>query len=254
MSDVIKDKIAIIRERFKDFSNYIELTSFRSFLLFTLTSKTPSNLLAQLGMGGNRDVITIPYDPFLKIYYQKVNLLSAGALIIYVKSAPISDDFSINKDDPVIKQNLDKNEESLAFQAKEKFLLPKISDCSSYDLMEEEDKAISINIDDLYHSAESFIATSEPNVIFVLDAEDEKEPDVLFSFNMMPQFPMKNNQKSLKIDVFLDTEHKTKDMTYLKREEDFSLKYLKGIKEVSHADLYKSSFSLIIHIKSMKKP
>ena len=54
--------------------------------------------------------------------------------------------------------------------------------------------------------------------------------------------------------MFLDYEHKTQDMTYLKREEDFKLVYMKDIKEISHADLYKSAFSFILHIKSLDKP
>jgi len=253
MSEQLKDKIALIKNRFKDFSNYLELDSFRSFLLFTLTSKSPSNLLAQLGMGGNKDIIILPYDPVLKIYYQKINLLSAGSLIIYVKSEPISEEFTIKKDDPIIKQYLNANELSLAFHGKEKFLLPRISDCSIHDLTEEED-IITLNIDDLYHSLKSFIATTEPNVLFVLNGNDGREPDVLFSFNLMPQMPMKWDRKELMIDVFLDEEHKTKDMTYLRKEEDFSLVYMKDIKEVSHADLYTSTFSLLLHVRSLKKP
>jgi hypothetical protein len=71
---------------------------------------------------------------------------------------------------------------------------------------------------------------------------------------MMPQMPSRLDQKVLKIDVFCDEEHKLRDKTYVKREEDYSIKYLKDIKEVSHAELYKSAFSLIIHIKSFSKP
>ena len=40
----------------------------------------------------------------------------------------------------------------------------------------------------------------------------------------------------------------------IKKEEDYNLVYMQDIKEVSHADLYKSSFSLVIHIKSFTKP
>lgn len=70
----------------------------------------------------------------------------------------------------------------------------------------------------------------------------------------MPEMPGKLNQKVLKVDVYLDDDHKTKDITYLKREEDYGLKDMQGIKEVSHSDLYKSSFSLILHVKSFEKP
>ncbi|MHA1689115.1 MAG: hypothetical protein ACTSUN_07240 [Promethearchaeota archaeon] len=253
MSSKIEEKIKYIKGRFQDFSNYIELPSFRSFLLFTLTSKVPSNILAQLGLGGNRELIILPHDPLLKIYYQKINLYSIGPLIIYVRADPISEEFVLKRDNPIIKEYLNPNEEALAFHGKEKFILPKISDGRLHDFLDKKEK-ITLNIDDLFHSAESFIASSEPNILFVLDGKDENEPDILFSFNMMPQMPLKLDQKILMIDVYVDNEHKTRDMTYLKREEDFTLTYLKGIKEVSHADLYKSSFSLILHVKSLSKP
>ncbi|GAH84122.1 unnamed protein product, partial [marine sediment metagenome] len=48
--------------------------------------------------------------------------------------------------------------------------------------------------------------------------------------------------------------HKTKEVNYLKREADYSLTYLNEIKEMSNAELYKASFSLILHIKSVNKP
>jgi hypothetical protein len=48
--------------------------------------------------------------------------------------------------------------------------------------------------------------------------------------------------------------HRTRSKTYIKREEDYTIKYMDNIKEVSHAELYKSAFSLILHVKSFSKP
>ncbi len=252
MSDELKQKVDGVQEYFENFSNYIELHDFRSFLLFTLTSQVPNNILAQIGLGGSKDVINIPYNPIFKIYYQKINLMAAGSIIIYVKTDPISDEFTLAKDDPIIKNFLNPNEMSLAFRGKEKFILPKISDCSTFDL--DKNSNLSIKVDDLFHSLESFLAVSEPNLLFVIENQDKPEHDLLFTFNLMPEMPSRLDQKVLKIDVFYDKDHKTKDKTYLKRQEDYSLSYLKDIKEISHADLYKSAFSLILHIKSFKKP
>ncbi|MFX1379093.1 MAG: hypothetical protein ACFFA4_08345 [Promethearchaeota archaeon] len=252
MSNELIEKVNEVKKNFAQFSNYIELRDFRSFLLFTLTSQVPTNLLAQLGFGGNKEIINLPYNPIFNIYYQKINLISAGSLIIYVKNKIISDKFILDKDDPIIKNFLNPNEMSLAFRGKEKFLLPKISDCSTFDI--DGNSKLSIEVDDIFHSLESFLAVAEPNILFIVDAINESEPDLAFTFNMMPQMPTRLDQKELKIDVFFDKEHKTKGKTYLKREEDYSIKYLNDIKEVGHAELYKSVFSLILHVKSFSKP
>ncbi|MEE9379381.1 MAG: hypothetical protein V3V33_15255 [Candidatus Lokiarchaeia archaeon] len=251
MSDELKEQINEVRKLFENFSNFIELDNFRSFLLFTLTSQVPTNILAQMGLGGNKEVINLPYNPVFNIYYQKINLISVGSLIIYTKNDPITSKFTLDKDDPIIKNYLNANEMSLAFRGKEKFLLPKISDCTAFEV--DENSKLTIKIDDIFHSLESFLAVVEPNLLFVVDATSESEPDLVFTFNMMPQIPSRMDQKVLKIDVFFDNDHKTKDKVYLKREEDFTLKYLKDIKEVSHSDLYKSAFSLILHVKSFLK-
>ena len=253
MSNNLKNLIIKVQEYFKDFTCYIELSDFRSFLLFTLTSQTPSNILAQMGFGGAKDVISLPYNPIFNIYYQKINLIASGSLIVYIKSDPVKDEFIIGKDDPIFKNFLNANEISLAFRGKEKFIFPLVSDCSSFEINSNPTK-LTVKIDDYFHSLESFLAILEPNVLFVMDGKVESEPDLLFTFNLMPQIPNELNQNVLKIDAFLDNDHKTKDITYLKREEEYTITYLKNIKEISHAELYKSSFSLVIHIKSINKP
>lgn len=251
MTEELKSNILKIKSYFTDFTNFIELKDFRSFLLFTLTSQIPTNIIAQMGLGGSRDVINIPYNPVFKIYYQKINLITVGSLIVYIKSDPIKDDLVVEKDDPIFKKYLNTNELSLAFRGKEKFLFPQISDCSAFE-MDGDSKKLNVEVDDFLYSLESFIAILEPNILFVIDKEGN-EPDLLFTFNIMPQIPGKQKRNILKIDVLLDNEHKSKDITYIKREENYQLTYLKDIKEISHADLYKSAFSLVLHIKSFDK-
>ncbi|TFG14413.1 MAG: hypothetical protein EU531_09100 [Promethearchaeota archaeon] len=249
MSETINKKIEFVNKHFKDFSHFIELESFRAFLLLTLNSQSPTNLMAQLGLGGNREIINLPYDPVRSIYYQKINLLSSSSIIIYVKTKEITDKFLLDKDNDIFKKYLNINESSLAFRGKEKFLFPKVTDCSTID-----DSKLNIKIDDYFHSIEAFIGFTQPNILFVVDSENPSEPDLVFTFNMAPKIPRSSEENALKLDVFLDEEHKLKDITYIQREENYSIKYMKDIKEVSHADLYKSAFSLILHIKSFQNP
>ena len=249
MSEALNNKIKIVDEFFSGFTNFIELENFRAFLLLTLTSQGPMNIMAQLGLGGDKSIINLPYNPDFKIYYQKINLMTSGSLVLYTKSDPITEEFVLEKDDEVFKKFLSLNEIELAFRGKEKFIFPKVSDCSAL-----EDSNLNIKIDDLFHNLESFISYAQPNILLVFDAPEPSKPDLLFTFNMTPQFPKKLDENVLQIDAYLDYEKKTKDINYLKREEDYKLTYLKDVKEISNAELYKSSFSLILHIKSINKP
>ncbi|TFF84040.1 MAG: hypothetical protein EU552_01850 [Promethearchaeota archaeon] len=249
MSENINKKITYVNKHFKDFSHFIELENFRAFLLLTLNSQSPTNIMAQLGLGGNREIINLPYDPIRNIYFQKINLISSSPTILYVKTKEITEKFLLDKDHEIFKKYLNVNESSLAFRGKEKFIFPKVTDCSTI-----EDSKLNVKIDDYFHSIESFIGFTQPNILFVVDAEDPSEPDLVFTFNMAPKIPRSSEENALKLDVFLDDLHNLKDITYIQREEDYSIKYMKGIKEVSHADLYKSAFSLVLHIKSFENP
>jgi len=249
MSEIINKKIDYVNKHFKDFSHFIELENFRAFLLLTLNSQSPTNIMAQLGLGGNQEIINLPYDPIRNIYFQKINLISSSPTILYVKTKEITEKFLLDKDHEIFKKYLNVNESSLAFRGKEKFIFPKVTDCSTI-----EDSKLNIKIDDYFHSIESFIGFTQPNILFVVDAKDPSEPDLVFTFNMAPKIPRSSEENVLKLDVFLDDQHNLKDITYIQREEDYSIKYMKGIKEVSHADLYKSAFSLVLHIKSFENP
>jgi len=249
MSEALNNKINIVDDFFNGFTNFIELENFKSFLLLTLTSQGPMNIMAQLGLGGDKSVINLPYNPDFNIYYQKINLLSSSSLMLYTKSDPITNEFVLKKNDEIFKKFLSSSEIDSAFRGKEKFIFPKITDCSIL-----EDSKLNIKIDDLFHNLESFISYAQPNILFVFDAAESSKPDLLFTFNMTPQFPKKLDENILQVDAHLDYEHKIKDINYLKREADYSLTYLKEIKEMSNAELYKSSFSLILHIKSINKP
>ena len=249
MTEKLQAKLDIVSNYFKDFTNYIELDSFRSFLLMTLTSQTSSNILAQFGLGGDKEIINLPYDPELKIYYQKINLMSPGSLIIYYKGEAVTKDFLLNKDDEKIKKFLSANEISLAFRGKEKFLFPQISDCSNL-----KGNKFIVEIDDLFHSFQSFISYTQPHIVFTVESKQESNPDLIFTFNMMPQLPRNLDENVLRLDVYLDSEHKARNINYIRREENYKIDFLKDIKDISHTELYNSSFALVLHIKSLNKP
>ena len=178
MSKELEDQISKVKEYFSDFTCFFELEDFRSLLLFTLTSQATANVLAQLGMGGNKEIINLPYDPIFKMYYQKINLIASGALIVYVKSDPINEEFILEKDNPIFKTFLNANEMSLAFRGKEKFIFPKVTDCSS---VAKESSDLSVKVDDYFHTLESFLAILEPNILFIMNSKDASKPDLILS-------------------------------------------------------------------------
>ncbi|MFX1238091.1 MAG: hypothetical protein ACFFAS_00965 [Promethearchaeota archaeon] len=249
MSTEFQKKIVTIQERFINFSKFIELEDLRAYLLFTANSQVSSHILAQIGMGNHKDMAIFPYDPISKVHYQKINLITAGSLILYVKSKPLTEDFLINKDEQIFKDNLNSNELNLAFRGSEKIIVPEMSDCSSFD----ESTKINVKIDDLFHSIQSFFAVVEPNIIFILEGK-LGEPDLLFTFNMMPEMSAIKTKNILKIDVCLDSEHLTKGKSYIKREEDYTIKFMENIKQISHTELFKSAFALLLKVKSFNIP
>jgi len=153
MSETLADKLKIVNEYFKDFTHFIELEDFRSFLLLTLSSQVPMSIMSQLGLGGNKEIINLPYDPSLKIYFQKANLMTSGSLIIYTRSEAVTNEFFIEKDNKIIKKALTSNEFDNALSGIKKFVFPNISDCST-----SKDDNLIVKVDDLFHNMESFIS------------------------------------------------------------------------------------------------
>ncbi|MHA1756290.1 MAG: hypothetical protein ACTSVV_05940 [Promethearchaeota archaeon] len=248
MSEELNEKIQYVLKRLKNFTNFIELQDFRSFMLFTLNGTVPANILAQFGLGGGREIIHLPYNPKAKVYFQKVSLMKSSNLIVYVKSEKVIDKLIIEKDDEFLKKYLNQNEISLAFRGNEKILFPEFCDCTT--LNSNDNSKLKIKIDDVFFSLESFVGYTEPNILFVLESNNDSEPDIVFAFNIAPEIPTLLETNNVKIDLFLDDEHRTRGMTYIKREEDFSITFLKEIKEISHAEIFKSKFALILPIKS----
>ena len=86
MSEALNNRMNIVNEFFKGFTNYLELEDFRAFLMLTLTSQSPMNIMAQLGLGGDKSIINLPYNPDFNIYFQKINLISSSSIVLYTQT------------------------------------------------------------------------------------------------------------------------------------------------------------------------
>ena len=82
MSEELKQRISLVHNIFENFSNFIELSDFRSYLLFTLTSQVPTNILAQIGLGGNKEVINLPY---ISTFFRFFNIIEFSEFFFLLK-------------------------------------------------------------------------------------------------------------------------------------------------------------------------
>jgi len=104
-----EEKFEFAKEKFKSFSNYIEISNFREFLLLILNIEGDGAeaIMRQLGMG-SKNKATLPYDPFKKIYYTKVisGLSMKNQLKIYIKSKKINESLQNKLDSKIFTDNL----------------------------------------------------------------------------------------------------------------------------------------------------
>jgi len=252
MSEKLNEKIEYVKNAFKDFKNYIELEDFKSFLLFTLNAPTTIFITPSLNFGKNPNV-ALRYDPVKKIYFTKIqtNLFADSEIIVYYATEPLTDKLILKKDDKFFDDFLTINEKEIAFSGREKFLFIKKS--RGIEVYKEQGNNIEFKIEGYFDDMESFINSIVVPFIFLLQGSSDNEPDVLSSFNIKPSLNL-SNKSIYYIDCFLDKEHKTRSINYIKQDENLKITLMKDFKEISHSELFKSTFDLLLKIKSFNIP
>ena len=251
MSVNLEKKIEYIRNAFKNFKNYIELEDFKNYLFFTLNAPTAIIITPTLNFGKSPNV-TLGYDQFRKIYFTKLqtNLFVSSDIIIYYASEPLTDKLILKKDDKFFDDYLTANEKEIAFAGREKFLFIKKSIGIEND---KEKSKIEFKIINYFNEMESFISSTSLPFIFLLEGSTNDDPDLLFTFNLRPSLNL-SNKTIYYIDCFLDKEQKLRSINYIKQDENLELTFMQDFKDIGHSELFKSTFDLLLKIKSFNIP
>ena len=246
-----EEKFEFAKEKFKSFSNYIEISNFREFLLLILNIEGDGAeaIMRQLGMGSKNKAI-LPYDPFKKSYYTKVisGLSMKNQLKIYIKSKKINESLQNKLDSKIFTDNLSDFERKNLLPNKFSLIIPTIVDSIEEQSEEIEKREIKPVIESLYVDLAEFIASQNLKFIFLLE---DDIADILFTLNMS-MAPDNNNPKHIQFfDVYIDEDKKIRDHTFIRmQKEEIDMEFMNEIKDYSHSEIFKSHFTIIVKIKS----
>jgi len=246
-----EEKFEFAKEKFKSFSNYIEISNFREFLLLILNIEGDGAeaIMRQLGMG-SKNKATLPYDPFKKAYYTKVisGLSMKNQLKIYIKSKKINESLQNKLDSKIFTDNLSDFERKNLLPNKFSLIIPTIVDSIEEKSEEIEKREITPVIESLYVDLAEFVASQNLKFIFLLE---DDIADILFTVNMS-MAPDNNSTKHIQFfDVYIDEDKKIRDHTFIRMtKEKIDMEFMNEIKDYSHSEIFKSHFTIIVKIKS----
>ena len=246
-----EEKYEFAKEKFKSFSNYIEISNFRQFLLLILNIEGDGAeaIMRQLGMGSKTKTI-LPYDPFKKAYFTKVisSLSMKNQLKIYIKSEKINESLLNKSDSKIFTENLSEYERKNLLPNKFALIIPSIVDSLDENPEETDKKEITPVIESLYMDLAEFIASQNLKFIFLLE---DDIADILFTVNMS-YAPDNKSPKSIQFfDVYIDEDKKIRNHTFIRmKKEEIDMEFMNEIKDYSHSEIFKSHFTIIVKIKS----
>jgi len=246
-----EEKYEFAKEKFKSFSNFIEISDFRQFLLLILNIEGDGAeaIMRQLGMGSEPKII-LPYDPLKKTYYKKVisGLSMKSQLKIYIKSKKINESLLNKSDSKIFTENLSDFERKNNLPNKFTLIIPSIVDSLDKDQEEINNKEIIPVIESLYIDLAEFIVSQNLKFIFLIE---DDTADLLFTLNMSIA-PDNDSSKHIQfLDLYIDEDKKIRDHTFIRmKKEEIDMEFMNEIKDSSHSENFKSHFTIIVKIKS----
>ncbi len=253
----LQQAVTSVLAKLKDFAGYIEISNFMDFVYFNMSSDGgPEGVMGMLGMGASKEM-TINYDPERKMFYSRVmsGPQDANAITVFTRDNPIADKiselaekFHFDSKDKILETLFPaKLREALKSQ-KNHVTFVESSDVSL--LNELKPQKINLRVETVYHNILSYISGfSQAKSIFVVEGAGS-EPDVLFSFNFS-MFPQADQQVNYLLEVYLDPAHLTRGKRFIRVDtETFKVSYLENVDEIR----MNFQYTLILHVKSFKKP
>jgi hypothetical protein len=246
----------------KNFQNYIEIGDFRRFLLLVLNLESgPDNFLSQLGMGGSKGKVTLPYDPEKKMYYAKAmsGITLSNQMTIYLTCEKKTDQLINKADAKIFKDTLSDYEIKNLLPNKFKLICPNVVDYSSEAFTgKNKPKPFIGAIESLFTDLLEFLIVQQMKYVFIWEGEGD-QPDLLFTINM-PFDPIHNAPAQFQyFDVYLDSTHQMRGNSFIwiheDNKENIKIEVLKEIREkYSHSDMFNSNFTIIVPVKSFQIP
>lgn len=246
-----EEKYEFAKGKLESFSNYIEISNFREFLLLILNIEGDGAeaIMRQLGMGSKNKAI-LPYDPLKKAYFVKIisGISMKNQLKIYIKSKKINESLQNKLDSKIFTDNLSDFERKNLLPNKFSLIIPSIVDSLAEKSEEIEKKEITPIIDSLYLDLAEFIASQNLKFIFLLE---DDTADILFTVNMSIAPDNNSNDYIQFFDVYVDEDKKIRDHTFIRMiKEKIEMKFMNEIKDYNHSEIFKSHFTIIVKIKS----
>ncbi len=246
-----EEKYEFVKEKFKSFSNYIEISNFREFLLLTLNVEGDGAeaIMRQLGMGSKTKTI-LPYDPLKKAYYTKVisSLSMKNQLKIYIKSEKVNESLLNKSDSKIFTDNLSDFERKNLLPNKFALIIPSIVDFFDKNPKDNDNKEITPKIESLYVDLAEFIASQNLKFFFLLE---DDVADILFTVNMAYAPDGKSSNPTQFFDVYIDEDKEIRNHTFIRmKKEEMGMEFMNEIKDYSHSEIFKSHFTIIVKIKS----
>jgi len=236
-------KIEFIEKHFNNLTTYLELEDFRAYLLLSASGFLINNKIYRI----NQDIVNLNYDPYSNIFFQTVRFMSAGVLVLYVKYSTPEGKMIIEKNDTIITKFLTETEIRKGLTGIKNFAITKRSYCGSSN-----DGVYVIEIENLYHDMQSFVYSTRPHLIFVIESK-QPEPDILFTFTMNPNSQNQWGNSRLKINAYLDHEYQTRRVSYIKSE-GCTYSCVEEVSEINHAEAHNHEYVAVIRIKSFNQP
>ena len=241
-----------ILDKFKGFSNYIEVDDFKSFLILALHQIAEQKQFFQQIMGQSGNPTLWFYEEHANVFFMEFGLKKLGfaPIIVYNRSNK-NVDFIIKGDNKLFSETLNKQEMEILVKPKMIAYSPTIFD-HGRNIITEDEMSIKtiIKVNSVYKRLEEFIVSPAILSYFFL-LESETGPDIIFTLRK----PIKVNNKSLvlqPLDVYLDEEKKLRGNLYVMLDENLKMTLIKEFK-MEKADLFEKNVTLIVRVKSFDK-
>jgi hypothetical protein len=237
--------------KFKDFSCYIEIADFKTFLILALTRISGQKQFLQQIMGQNGNPTIWFYDEVQKVYFIEMGIKELGIspIILYHRSDK-QVDFVLKGDNKIFQETLNKHELELLVKSKMIVHSPTVVDFGR-DLFFSKDIGYKpvMTVNSIYKKLEEFIVS--PAILsyfFIL--ESESGPDVVF--DIKDPIGVQNTMTIVQpFDVFLDEEKSLRNNTYVLLDQDLKSTLISELK-MDKGDLFEKNLTLIVKVKSFK--